>query len=73
MSLEDLRKKVFAYMGKQRLIFQIRGWTDKLTKKTPRFGLTLIIKSVEYEPAKKRQPAPKMTTEVSFIDSDDEE
>ena len=48
MSLEDLRKKVFAYMGKQRLIFQIRGWTDKLTKKTPRFGLTPIIKSIEY-------------------------
>ena len=72
MSLEDLRKKVFAYMGKQRLIFQIRGWTDKLTKKTPRFGLTLIIKSVEYEPAKKREPK-QTKADISFIDSDDEE
>lgn len=72
MSLEDLRKKVFAYMGKQRLIFQIRGWTDKLTKKTPRFGLTLIIKSIEYVPPVKRVPAPKLSEQVTFIDSDDE-
>jgi hypothetical protein len=59
-------------MGKQRLIFQIRGWTDKLTKKTPRFGLTLIIKSIEYVPPVKRVPAPKLSEQVTFIDSDDE-
>ena len=71
MSLEDLRKSVFKYMGKQRLIFQIRGWTDKLTKKAPRFGLTLTIKCVEYS-----LPVPKSKTPVAqttFIDSSDEE
>ena len=48
MTLEDLRKKVFTYMGKQRLIFQIRGWTDKTfekSKKAPRSGITMIINS----------------------------
>ena len=40
-------------MGKQRLIFQMRGWTDKIfekSKKALRFGLTLTIKAVEYTP-----------------------
>jgi hypothetical protein len=76
MSLEDLRKNVFTYMGKQRLIFQIRGWTDKIfekSKKAPRFGITMIIKSVEYEPPVKREPAAKLAAQVGFIDSDEEE
>ena len=75
MSLTDLRKKVFQYMGKQRLIFQIRGWTDKIfekSKKAPRFGLTLTIKAVEYTPVVKREPSATPPAEVSFIDSDEE-
>jgi hypothetical protein len=63
-------------MGKQRLIFQIRGWTDKIfekSKKAPRFGITMIIKSVEYEPPVKREPAAKLAAQVGFIDSDEEE
>ena len=76
MSLEDLRKNVFGYMGKQRLIFQIRGWTDKIfekSKKAPRFGITMIIKSVEYELPVKREPAAKLAVQVGFIDSDSDD
>ena len=76
MSLEDLRQNVFGYMGKQRLIFQIRGWTDKIfekSKKAPRFGITMIIKSVEYEPPVKREPAAELAVQVGFIDSDSED
>ena len=72
LSLEDLRSKVFRYMGHQRLIFQMRGWTDKLTKRTPRFGLTFIIKCVEYTPPIKREPK-QTKADISFIDSDEEE
>ena len=67
MSPEDLRKNAFKYMGKQRLIFQIRGWTDKITKKMPRFGQTLTLKCVEYNSL----PVAKSTTPVHSVHSAD--
>ena len=76
MTLEDLRSKVFRYMGKQRFIFQIRGWTDKIFKqrrhgshKPVRFGISLVIKSVEYSAPVQREVS---TDQPEFLDSDDE-
>ena len=69
MTLDHLSEHVFRYMGSQQLLFQLRGWTDKLNKRNPRYGLTLIIKSVKYSNVKPAKPIQQPTT---FIDSDDE-
>ena len=76
MTLEDLHSKVFRYMGNQRFIFQIRGWTDKISKqrrhgshKPVRFGITMVIKSVEYSAPVQREVS---TDQPEFLDSDDE-
>jgi hypothetical protein len=71
MTLDDLRDQVFRYMGTQRLIFQMRGWTDKIRRRpTPRYGITFIIKSVEYI---SKEPAKVKSNSVKFIDSSDED